>query len=340
MTVDELLPSPPVPLWMTTGPHEVPSACEGDLMTSAARLVRSLYCATKPMVALAFLSLLEERDIELDRARIDPEGHIGDDGPWAVADLLWHRAGLTAPTIWQALRLPLGSLDPTLDTLLARAAARRATRQGYSDVTAWYLLGKAAARLVGDRWALYLQDCARPAVGERLWFAPDRELLELPVEAIATLSARHNGVDVPLVYAMTRRSRALVSPHLGAYGSFNAVFTWFEHLGAHLAADHRRTALFPSRAYLRRALDSCGRPGQRCAASFQLERVLHGGYGCDLIGVQAAGGAISVWLDVEGGRVLGILGGTFYEVAQERREWVRSELEAAWAWREAWHGPR
>ena len=42
--MSSLCPSP-WPPWMTAGPHVVKKAREGDLMTSAARLVRSLYCA-------------------------------------------------------------------------------------------------------------------------------------------------------------------------------------------------------------------------------------------------------------------------------------------------------
>jgi hypothetical protein len=42
---------------------------ERGLPADAAEPVRSLYCASKPMVAMAVLSLLEQADVELDQAR-------------------------------------------------------------------------------------------------------------------------------------------------------------------------------------------------------------------------------------------------------------------------------
>jgi hypothetical protein len=64
------------------------------------------------MVAMAVLSLLERADVELEQARVDaPDGRLVDDGGWPVSDLLWHRSPFVGPTIWEALRFPLGTLE-------------------------------------------------------------------------------------------------------------------------------------------------------------------------------------------------------------------------------------
>ena len=115
-----------------------------------------------------------------------------------------------------------------------------------------------------------LQAALREQVGPALWLRPDRELLELPAEAQITLLARHRGAEVPMVHALTRRTRALASPYLGALGSFAAVVSWFQAFASHVHDRWRRGALFPSVAYLGRALERCGRPGQRHAASLEV----------------------------------------------------------------------
>jgi hypothetical protein len=256
-------------------------------------------------------------------------------GGWPIADLLWHRSPLIGPTIWEALRLPLGSLEDELEQQLAGAAARPAdeARTGYSDVLAWYLLGRLATALAGRSWVGRLQESVRDLVGPSLWLRPDRELLDLSPDAQTTLLARHRGTDVPMVHALTRRARALATPHVGAYGSFAAVVSWFQAFGAHLRAGAGRTAVFPSVAYLARAVHSCGHQDQRFAASFQVQapgRV--GGLRSGPVGVVAAGGALSVWLDPTTGGVVAVLGSTFLEDPWIRRRWTAGQLADAWTW--------
>jgi hypothetical protein len=282
------------------------------------------------MVAMAVLSLLEQADIELERARVEvADGRLVDDGGCPVADLLWHRSPFVGPTIWEALRFPLGTLEDELSRAATRAAAD-GRWAGYSDVLAWFLLSRLATALAGRSWLADLQHALRELVGPALWLRPDRELLELPVEAQMTLLARHRGAEVPMVHALTRRSRALASPYLGAVGSFAAVVSWFQAFASHLHAGAGGTPLFPSADYLARALARCDRPGQRHAASFEVRAP--GTASARLVGVQAAGGALSVWFDPVTARVVGVLGGTFLEDPAERRRWGAAQRDGAWAW--------
>ena len=250
----------PAALWVrgeVSGSHRYE---EQGLSADAAERVRCLYCASKPMVAMAVLSLLEQADVELEQACVDgPVGRLVDEGGWPVSDLLWHRSPFVGPTIWEALRFPLGTLEGELSRAAARAAADGG-RAGYSDVLAWFLLSRLAAALAGRSWLADLQGALRELVGPALWLRPDRELLELPVEAQITLLARHRGAEVPMVHALTRRTRALASPYLGALGSFAAVVSWFQAFASHLRAGAGVTQLFPSAAYLGRALERCGDP--------------------------------------------------------------------------------
>jgi hypothetical protein len=225
-----------------------------------------------------------------------------------------------------------------LEHELSRAAARAAVdggRVGYSDVLAWFL-ARVATALAGRAWGADLQRALRELVGPALWLRPDRELLELPVEAQITLLARHRGAEVPMVHALTRRTRALASPYLGAVGSFAAVVSWFQAFASHVHAGGGVTPLFPSAAYLGRALERCGQSGQRHAASFEVRAP--GLASARLVGVQAAGGALSVWFDPVTARVAGVLGGTFLEDPAERRRWCAAWGARAWATSVREHG--
>jgi hypothetical protein len=321
---------PPAALWVlgqAGGSHRYE---ELGLSADAAERVRCLYCASKPMVAMAVLGLLEQAGVELEQARVEvADGRLVDDGGCRVADLLWHRSPFVGPTIWEALRFPLGTLEDELWRAATRAAADGG-REGYSDVLAWFLLARLATALAGRSWLADLQRALRKVVGPALWLRPDRELLELPVGAQITLLARHRGADVPMAHALTRRTRALASPYLGAVGSFAAVVSWFQAFASHVYAGGGVTPLFPSPAYLGRALERCGRSGQHHAASLEVRAA--GSAAARLVGVQAAGGALSVSFDPATARVVGVLGGTFLEDPAERHRWCAAQRDGAWAW--------
>jgi len=327
---------PPAALWVCGrrgGSHRY---AERGLSADAAERVRSLYCASKPMVAMAVLSLLERAHLELEQVRVGPYGSPVAEGGCPVADLLWHRSPFVGPTIWEALRHPLGTLEDELCRAVPRAAAGGG-RAGYSDVLAWFVLTRLAEALAGRSWAADLQRSLRTLVGPSFWLRPDRALLELPAEAQITLMARHRGADVPMVHALTRRTRALASPYLGAHGTYASVVSWFQAFASHVHADARATELLPSATYLGRALRCCGRAGQRYAASLEVRAP--GTAAAGLVGVQAAGGALSVWFDPATARVVGVLGGTFLEDLAERRRWCAAQLDGAWAWAAAVAGP-
>jgi hypothetical protein len=321
-------------LWVHAGAADGRWAISEGAVTSAElQKVRSLYCTTKPMVAMGVLALLERSGLDWSTARVDGRGRLQDDGPWAVSDLLARRAPLARPTFWEVLRLPPGHVEPTLAACAARAATCGGPR-GSSEVLAWYVLAETAAGVAGARWAGALQEALRPVVGSRLWLVPDRELLALPLDAMATLTADHQGVDVPLVHALTVRSRALTSPYLGGYGSFAAVVSWFGALGRHLRDDTRVSHLFPAAARLRAAFDeaAAGDSGATRAVVGLEVTVAPGSR--PRVGMQAAGGALCVELDPVTGAVTGVLGSRFLADPQRRRAWVAAELEAARTWAE------
>jgi hypothetical protein len=235
---------PDAALWVTAGPTDDAWAIrEGAVRSVELEQVRSLYCATKPMVAMGVLALLERADVDWTTARVDPRGRLLEDGAWTIPDLLARRTPLLRPTFWEVLRLPLGRAEPELAARAEQTAATGGGPVGNSEVLAWYVLAEAADRLAGAGWAGALQQELRAVVGPRLWLLPDRELLDLPLEAMSTLTAEHDGAEVPLVYALTVRSRALTSPYLGGYGSFAAVVAWFQALGRHLRGGEPTSSL-------------------------------------------------------------------------------------------------
>jgi hypothetical protein len=328
-------------LWVTAGAADDPWAvCEGAATTVELEKVRSLYCATKPMVAMGVLALLERSGVDWTEARLDAGGRLRDDGPWAVSDLLARRTPLVRPTFWEVLRLPCGHAEPVLRECAQQAAATCGGRPGTSEVLVWYLLAEIAAGVAGAGWAGAFQGDLRAVLGPRLWLVPDRELLDLPVDAMATLTAEHQGADVPLVYALTVRSRALTSPSLGGYGSFAAVVSWFAALGRHLRSDSSASTLFPDAARLRAALAAVAVAGDDDTGAVRpavgLEVVIAED-GRPRVGLQAAGGALCVELDPATGAVLGVLGSRFLAETRRRRAWLATELAAARAWAEQIH---
>jgi hypothetical protein len=311
--------------------------------SAALQAVRSLYCAAKPMVAMGVLALLERRDVDWTTARVDERGRLRGDGSWAIRDLLARRTPLVRPTFWEVLRLPLGRVEPVLAACADQAAACGG-RPGNSEVLAWYVLAEMAAGVAGAGWAGALQEELRAVVGSRLWLVPDRALLELPLEAMTTLSAEHAGADVPLVYALTVRSRALTSPYLGGYGSFAAVVSWFEALGLHLRSGAEASTLFPAAPRLGATLAEAaagaaaghGPGGVRPAVGLEVSIASDGR---PRFGLQAAGGALCVELDPATGAVTGVLGSRFLADSRRRRAWLASELAAARAWAESQRAP-
>jgi hypothetical protein len=78
--------APAPALWMAAGPGGTPHRHERGLAADAAGRVRCLYCASKPMVAMTVLSLLEVHGIELGRAVVGPDGRVEETVPAAVGD--------------------------------------------------------------------------------------------------------------------------------------------------------------------------------------------------------------------------------------------------------------
>ena len=303
---------------------------EGAVTTVELQKVRSLYCATKPMVAMGVLALLERHGVDWTTARTDAQGRLHDGGPWAITDLLARRTPLLRPTFWEVLRLPLGRAEPVLAGCAERAATGPGAPTGHSEVLAWYVLARVATRVAGEGWAGELQAALRSTVGPRLWLLPDRELLDLPVDAMVTLTADLRGADVPLVYAFTVRSRALTSPYLGGYGSFAAVVTWFEALGRHLGGEPGFAPLFPHPGRLQAEL-AVAAEGSGAPAALGLEMV-RGTDGGPRLALQAAGGALCAELDPATGVVTAVLGSRFLDDPHRRQVWCARELAAAREW--------
>ena len=226
------------------------------------------------------------------------------------------------------LRLPLGSAESELAAWAVRAAAAPGGPAGNSEVLAWYVLSRAAAAVAGEGWAGELQTALRAVVGPRLWLVPDRELLDLPVDAMVTLTAARGGTDVPLVYALSVRSRALTSPYLGGYGSFAAVLSWFQALRRHLRGE-AAPSLFPAAEGLWAELAAAGARGKDGgpSAAMGLEAAV-GPVGGPRLALQAAGGALSIDMDPATGVIVAVLGSRFLDDPNERRRWLAAERAA------------
>ena len=281
---------PPAALWVCGRPGGSHRYEEQGLSADAAERVRCLYCTSKPMVAMAVLSLLEQADVELDRARVDGvDGRLVDEGGWPVADLLWHRSPFVGPTIWEALRFPLGTLE---EELSRSAAGRRPMARGRATATCW---PGSSCHAWPPSW---------PAI--RGW---------------PTCSARCGSWSVPVsgsgptgsCWSCRSRRRSRSSPGTGGPRSRCSTRSpvgpvpWRRRTSVRSAPSRpwcpgsrpsRRMSTpvpawrscSPPSAYLGRALERCGQPGQHHAASLELRAPRTAAPG--LVGVQAAGGAL------------------------------------------------
>lgn len=122
--------------------------------------VHPTYCLTKPVLVLALGHLLDAGRLELD-AEVGPL--VGAELPrgLTLAHLLSHQAGLGEPRAYLWRMTPPAARA----ALLAEAPAPEAGRAAYSEVRAWYLLGRLVGRLAGRPLPLHLEQAVLGPLG-------------------------------------------------------------------------------------------------------------------------------------------------------------------------------
>ncbi len=307
------------------------------------RLPRQLYCTTKPVVALAYLALLERHGIDCTRAGIDLDGALVENGGLSVLDILSHRTGLTQPDYWMSMAMPARIHDSMFQQFASDQSAtesRQANRARYSEVLTWWLLRRTGDALCGGNFDRALTHFLDVLLGERrLLMAPDPLLLSAPYESLST-GFLDDGTDVvPMLHGIGRRARLLTSSHFGGFGTPIALADWYLALLRVRRGDRAvpgAAALFPSAALLERLADDRLFDGDGARRSYELgfqinlhEHGFNGSIGPGAFGHHGAGGSLFACADPTDDTVWFGVADTFHTTIERRDAQIRAVASAA-----------
>ena len=202
----------------------------GAALTSAKRF--RLYCAGKPLVALAALRALHERRIPLGVAVGDAMRHSAwrlpaYAGEYTLGDLLSHRTCLIRP---RGVEVGVETRPGAMRVAADRAPAVRGAA-GYSEVTTWMLLSDAVEQMTGRPFATEVRrtlddlDLRNTTFGmstaEAAAVAGDTEV-----------NVRRVGAQrVPMLWNRSVSSLTTFEPAFGGYGTANDLATFWRAVG-------------------------------------------------------------------------------------------------------------
>jgi len=309
-------------------------------------LPRPLYCATKPVVALAFLALLEHHGLDPASSAIDADGAIVPIGRGlAVFDVMAHRTNLVVPDYWMTMAMPARRHNALFDEFIAAqgtADSERPEQAQYSEVLTWWLLRRTGSWLCGGHFDRYATEHLARLLGARqIRFACDTELLTTPYEGLSTGFLDDGNDVVPMLHGIGRRARLMVSSHFGGYGAPIAMLDWYDALLRAIEGDRREPGaaeLFPSRRILARLADERVKDERGAYRSYELGLQIHlheHGFrdiiGSRAIGHHGGGGSLFGGADPASGRTWIGVGDTFHTTLEPRNDQLRSIARAAFA---------
>jgi CubicO group peptidase (beta-lactamase class C family) len=195
----------------------------------------ALYCAAKPLVAVAVLELVAEGELSLD----DRLGHVveGLDTPWiaerTVEEVLGHTAGMHQVNTVLARILPEGLREVLLHTTAPPEGWRFGIDRAYAEFGGWYLLGRAIEDLTGRPFGQYVTEAVLVPYG----VDPADLVVHFDEESFARLRDRISATydltltqPVPLLAEVGAQTACEWNPAFGAYGTMRALATLYEGL--------------------------------------------------------------------------------------------------------------
>lgn len=195
----------------------------------------ALYCTAKPVVSVAVLRLIAEDELSLH----DRLGDVIDDLPanWiadrTIEQILAHTAGLHVVNTILARILPERSRPAWVDASPPPDGWRFGTDRAYSEFGGWFLLGRVIEALTEQPFDRYV----RSAVLDPYGVATDDLVLRIDAERHAELSPRISATldltmerPVPLLAEVGPETGAEWNPAFGAYGTMQAMATFYQGL--------------------------------------------------------------------------------------------------------------
>lgn len=219
-----------------------------------------LWSATKPLIAVALLQLVEEGRAALDDRVAKHIPEFGQNGKerCTLAHLLTHRGGFpgTAPELESALSKVARDWSAALDFVCAMAAIwEPGTDRGYHPRTGWFVVGELVQRLDGRP----LADALRARVLEPLGVPADAFSLGRPQDLaskpmpVRTRAAKGAPAESEAAYWNDPRTQAAVIPGAGGITRARTLTSFYRALldggrarnGRILSAEMVRRATFP-----------------------------------------------------------------------------------------------
>jgi CubicO group peptidase (beta-lactamase class C family) len=236
----------------------------GDAGTGAMTVdtLHSVWCLTKPVVAMAACSAVEAAGLGPDSTLVEI-GVVDDTGDLAdisLGDVLCHDAGLGQP---HAARTRISvSEDERLRGLagaVQRASIDAGGKAAYSECSSWYLLGRMLERSARLRPEAYLQGLLDQAGLDIHFDIRQRRFDRIQHRIGCYFSEDGDAGFRPMLHDAVRSVACDARVHLGGYASMSGIRRWYEMLEErrghrHNSGSHVPGGLLPTRSFLEKCL--------------------------------------------------------------------------------------
>ncbi len=210
-----------------------------------------VYCATKPVVALAIANVVEAGDLDLD----EPVGPllptvVGVQGGVTARQLLDHTAGLHAPSPPQMEALAPQRRRAVLETMPRPDGWRLGIDAGFSEYTAWFVLGWLLETLTNEPLREYLRATILDPLGlTDTWIGMTDAEYDAVYSRLGMAHDLRGPKPMPMLLETTRRWCTEINPAHGGYTTANDLARFYDTIVATLTSRSQHRSL-PAAALL------------------------------------------------------------------------------------------
>lgn len=182
--------------------------------------VLRIYCAIKPVTALAVAHLVDAGIVELDAPLLEhlPEVRALHDGQITLRNVMNHTAGLHMPSAVEVELVPPQRRDTMLDLAGRAPGWRVGADAGYSEIVGWSLLGRLLERVTGEPLREHLRNRVLDPLGmEQTWIGMTSEEYRALRPRIGVSFDLRGAKSYPLLLERSERMCTEVNPAHGGY---------------------------------------------------------------------------------------------------------------------------
>jgi CubicO group peptidase (beta-lactamase class C family) len=204
----------------------------------------SVYCAGKPVVAVALACLVEDGEVSFD----DRLGDLLDDDPppqiaaILLGDLLSHSSGLHRLAQRQYMSTPAHRLDALVASVVIPPGWRPGRDIGYSEVAAWHLLDRVVTALSGETTRCFVDRRVLEPIGVTsdliVGGMSSEEFVALEHRLGVNASLVGDSFD-PLLMERTPRQRCAANPAVGTSATAGGLGRFYGELLRALDGDSK-----------------------------------------------------------------------------------------------------